>query len=128
MQGRHLLIRSQDCLSNGQTKQNMEVQHHQLCKQVQVLQVFCHLHPPLVYGCETWTLLADSSKINLLVGPQEPLLASVKRHGMGMSHTMTAGPKPSFRAPCTVGDVVVSRRIAGWTTSKSGHPCPCQNC
>ena len=63
----------------------------------------------LLFGCETWTLLADSeygiqafetkcmrkllyisyiehktndwmrSKINLLVGPQEPLLATIKR-------------------------------------------------
>ena len=30
-------------------------------------------------------------------------------------------------APWRVGDVVVSRGNAGWTTSKSGHPCPCQN-
>ena len=28
----------QDCLSNGQTKQNLTVQHQQLCKQVQAVQ------------------------------------------------------------------------------------------
>ena len=44
-----------------------------------------------------------------------------------MSHTMTASPKPSFRAPWRVGYAVVGRGNAGWTTSKSGHPCPCQN-
>ena len=30
-----------------QTKQGMAVQHHQLRKQIQALQVSCHLHPPL---------------------------------------------------------------------------------
>ena len=48
----HLLNRSlhQDCHSNGsngQTKQDLAVQHHQLCKQVLALQVSHHLHPPL---------------------------------------------------------------------------------
>ena len=42
-------------------------------------------------------------------------------------HT-TASPKPSFRAPRQVGNAVVGRGNAGWTTSKSGHPCLCQNC
>ena len=49
-------------------------------------------------------------------------------HGLGMSHTVTTSPKLSFRAPKRVGDTVVGRRNAGWTTSKSGHSCPCQNC
>ena len=44
-------------------------------------------------------------------------------HAVSQWH-MTASPKPSFRAPCTV----VSRGNAGWTASKSGHPCLCQNC
>ena len=34
----------QDCHSNDQTKQDLVVQHHQLCKQVEVS---CHIHPPL---------------------------------------------------------------------------------
>ena len=41
-------------------------------------------------------------KMNFLVGPKEPPLATVKRgnmHGSGMSHATTASPKPSFRAP-----------------------------
>ena len=40
-----------DCLikgSDGQTKHDLAVQHHQLCKQIQALQVSCHLHPPLL--------------------------------------------------------------------------------
>ena len=52
------------------------------------------------------------SKINFLVGPQEPLVAAVKRQKLawfGMSHTMTASPKPSFRAPWRMGDTMVGR-------------------
>ena len=40
-------VRIKNCRSNGQTKQDLAVQHHQLCKQGQFLQVSCHLHPPL---------------------------------------------------------------------------------
>ena len=49
-------------------------------------------------------------------------------HSSGLSHAMTASPKPFFRAPWRVGDAVVSRGDAGLTTSNSEHPCPCQNC
>ena len=49
-------------------------------------------------------------------------------HGSGMSGATTASPKPSFRASLRVDDAVVGRGNAGWTTSKSGHLCPCQNC
>ena len=49
-------------------------------------------------------------------------------HGSGMSHAMSVSPEPSFRVPWRVGDTLVSRGNAGWTTSKSGHPCLCQNC
>ena len=41
---------------------------------------------------------------------------------------MTASAKPSFRVPWRVGNAVVGRGNAGWTTSKSGHSCPCPNC
>ena len=43
-------------------------------------------------------------------------------------HATTASPKPPLRAPCRVGDAVVGRGNAGWTTPKSGHPCPRQKC
>ena len=46
----------------------------------------------------------------------------------GMSHATTVSPKPSFKAPWRVGKTVVGRGNAGWTTSKSGHSCPCHNC
>ena len=49
-------------------------------------------------------------------------------HGSGMSHATTASPKPSFKATWRVDDAKVSRGNTGWTTSKSGHPCSCQNC
>ena len=49
-------------------------------------------------------------------------------HVTGKSHATTASPRPSFRAPWTAGDTVVSRRNAGWTASKSGRPCPFKNC
>ena len=70
------------------------------------------------------------SKINFLVGPQEPLLASQRDpnlHGSGTSHDTTASRKSSFKAPWRVGDAVVGRGNGGWTTPKSGHPCTCQN-
>ena len=71
------------------------------------------------------------SKINFLLGPQEPPLAAVKRRKLarfGHVTRLTASPKPSFRALYRVGDAVVGRGNAGWTTSRSGHLCPCQNC
>ena len=115
----------------------------------------------LHYSCESWTLLADAekriqafetkclrkllcisylehetnnwvqSKINFLVGPQEPLLQLSRDEnllGSGMSQATTAFPKPSFREHCGVGNAVVSRGNIGRTTSKSGHLYPCQNC
>ena len=37
-------------------------------------------------------------------------------HSSGMSHSTTASPKPSFKAPWRVGDSVVGRGNAGWTS------------
>ena len=51
-----------------------------------------------------------------------------KLHGSDMSHATTASPKPSLRVPWRVGDAMVGRGNAGWTTWESGHFCPCQNC
>ena len=113
MQGWHLLSRSwhQDCLSNGsngQAKQDLVLQHHQLCQQVQALQV---LSPPSssvvkhrpclltlkkkkklqVFETKCMRKLLRisylehktnnwvRSKISFLVSPREPLLATVKR-------------------------------------------------
>ena len=62
VQGSHLLSGNshQDRLSNdsdGQMKQALAKQHHQLLKQVQVVQISSHLHLP-VWLCDE-TLLAD---------------------------------------------------------------------
>ena len=43
-------------------------------------------------------------------------------HGSGILHATTISPKPFFKAPWSLGDAVVGRGNAGWTTSKSGHP------
>ena len=119
----------------------------------------------LLYDFETWTLLADSEnkdpgfrnhvpeetsphlllgaqdqrlrKTNSLVGPQEPLMVTVKRRKLAWSGHVTRNnsspplppkKKKSFRAPWRVGDAVVGRGNARWTVPKSGTPCPCQNC
>ena len=67
-----------------------------------------------VYGNQFWQLSWQSAIGNL--------------HVTGRSHATTASLKPSFRAAWRVGDAVVGRRNVGWTTSKSGHSCPYQNC
>ena len=136
----------------------------QLRKQVQALQVSCHLHPPLwlwnmnpaCWLCEkdpgfqnqvpgvtssstynsspTWSTRrttgfnARSTPLRVHRNLFWHLSRHRNLHGSGMSHTTTASPKPSFRAPWKVGDAMVGRRNAGWTISKSRHPCPCQNC
>ena len=109
----------------------------------------------ILYSCETGTLFAGSEKgiqafqtkctrKLLLGGTQDRRLCAERdqlpfgrtgtsygngiSHGPGISHATTASPVPSFRTPWRVGDAVVARGNAGWTTSKSGHPCPCQNC
>ena len=112
----------------------------------------------LFWGCETWTLLADSekgsrlskpsawkkllrisylehrtndwvrSKTNLFWNLLWQLLRDGNLHHSGMSHAKTTSLKPSFMAPWRVGDAVVGTGNVGWTTWKSGHPCPCQNC
>ena len=44
-----------------------------------------------------------------------------------MSHTTTSSQKPSLRATWRLGDTVVNRENAGWTTLKNRHPRLCQN-
>ena len=85
--------------------------------------------PHLLFGAQDqWQLL---SKISHFVGPQEPFLATVYRFKLaqfGHVTCLTAFSQSFSRAPWRVGDIVVSRENAGWTTSSSGHSCPCQNC
>ena len=63
-------------------------------------------------------------------GPQEPLLATVKRRKLAWFGHLTHHDSlsTSFMAPWRAGNATVGRRNDGWTTSKSGHPWLCQNC
>ena len=151
MQGWHLLSRNQhqDRLSNGssgQSKQDLLKQHHKLRKQVNSILFYVREHCLLTtrrgsrlskpkclrkrlriayleHKTNDWV----RGKMHFLVGPQHPLLAALKRqtwfghvtHNDSLSKTI-------FRAPWRVGDAVVGRGNAGWTTSKSGHQSPCQ--
>ena len=70
------------------------------------------------------------SKINFLVGPQEPLLATVNRRKLAwFGHITRYGSvsKTILQGIRRVGDAVVGRGNAGWTT-KNGNHCPCQSC
>ena len=87
--------------------------------------------PILLYGCETWTLLAGSEKKekrSRLSKPSARGNLSTQLAWFGHITRPAASPNPSFRVPWRVGNAVVGRGNAGWTTSKGGHPCPCQNC
>ena len=54
---------------------------------------------------------------------------SVSHHVWCHTSWQTLQNQPAdFRAPLKVGEAVVGRENAGWTTSKREHPCPCQNC
>ena len=109
MQGWHLLSRMphQDCLSDGSNGQAKECKAIGFVRKFNLYK--SPVTSILLYGCETWTLFADPakkiksfkteclmrllhtlylehktndwvrSKIDFLVGPQEPLLATVKR-------------------------------------------------
>ena len=100
----------------------------------------------VLYGCETWTLLADfekrihafeteyvrkllhifylehktnnwvQSRVNSLVSPQEPLLATVKRRKLAWFRHVICYDNLSklyFRAPWRVGNTLVGRGYAG---------------
>ena len=66
------------------------------------------------------------SKINFLVGPQEPLLETLETETCMVRtyHTPRQPLKTLLQGTLEVGDATVGRGNAGWTTSKSGHPCP----
>ena len=71
------------------------------------------------------------SKINFLVGSQEPLLTTVKRQKLAWSGHVTRHDnlfKTILQGAVEAGDAVVGTRNAEWTKLNSGHPCICQNC
>ena len=72
-----------------------------------------------------------SSKIDFRERLQEPFLTTVKRRQLAWFRHVTCYNslfKTSFMALWNVGGAVVGRENAGWTTTKSGHPCPCWSC
>ena len=106
----------------------------------------------LLYGCETWTLLPDSekrtqafetkclrkllcisylehktnswmrSRINSLVGPHEPLLATVKRQKHAWFAHVTR--HDSLSTTILQGTLEGGRRHG---RQRKCYPCPCQN-
>ena len=69
------------------------------------------------------------SRINFLEGPQEPLLATVKRwKHLGMSHTMTAFFKTILQGTLEVGWHCGWEDMLDRQHQSVDIPCPCQNC
>ena len=114
-----------------------------------------------LYGCKTWSLLADSKQKGLNLRKQVPeeaspyLLHGARDQRLGAEQDQfpcgsTGGSsgnsqdmetcmivhitrhvsfsKTILQGTLEVGDALVERANAGWTTSKSGHSCPFQNC
>ena len=69
------------------------------------------------------------SKINFLMGPQEPLLATVKRRKLAWFGHITRHDNlcKTILQGTLEGGRPRDRQMKCWM-SKSGHPCPCQNC
>ena len=49
-------------------------------------------------------------------------------YGLGHATRHDSLFRPPFKAPWRLDEAVVGRGNTGWTTSKSGHLCLCQNC
>ena len=86
------------------------------------------LHIYLGHKTNDWV----RSKINFLEDPQEPLPATVKETETRMVWAYHTPRQPLQNHPSwhlgRVGDAMVGRGNAEWTTAKNGHPCQCQNC
>ena len=70
-------------------------------------------------------------QINCLVGPQEPLLATVRTQKLAWFRRVTHHDylsKTILQGTLEGGGNVVNRRNTGLTMSKIGHTCPCLNC
>ena len=136
-------------------KKNLPIRKWLLFINVCLLNVSCDFYPPLrlwnIYpACWLWgkdpflrNQVPEETSPHLLLGTQDQRLGAEQDqlpcrstktssdgnlHGSGMSHATTASTKLSFRAPWRMGDAVVGRGNAWWTTSKSAHPCISQNC
>ena len=70
-------------------------------------------------------------RINFLASPQVPLLPTVQRQKLSwFGHVTRHGSlsKTILQSTVEVGDTVEGTGNARWTTSRNGHPCPCQKC
>ena len=112
--------------SDGQFKQNLAKQHCQICKQVQVVQVLCHHHllyetwtlPSWLWEKDPgfWDQVPEETSPHLLLGALDQWLGAEQGqppldhrnhfwqlsregnlHGLIMSCTMTASPRPFFK-------------------------------
>ena len=84
-------------------------------------------YDPFSFETAFWNIPLHFFYMNELLSVDNPLFETtcalvVQVVLKGTSHY------PCFRTPWQVGDAMVGRGNAGWTMSKSGHPCPCQNC
>ena len=86
--------------------------------------LFCSLYwlsvCPLSY--HQWMYRTQNSNLDRKWGRDGNLRGSDK------SNARTVSPEPSFTAPWSMGDAMVGRGNSGWTKTKGGHLCPCQNC
>ena len=137
--------------SDGQIKQDLAMQHHQLRKfKLYKLFVVTPLSMSVRHGTcwqthtkrsrlleakyfgkllricflEHKTNDCVQSKIIYLVGPQEPHLVNINSGKLSWLGHVTASPKSSFSALCRVGGAAVGRGNARRTTSKGERPRP----
>ena len=75
----------------------------------------------------TWTNTHCTLFFSFLLMVLVVFLLILDSHDSGKPQAITT-KKLSFRTPWRVGDTVVSRENAGWTTLKNGHSWPCKNC
>ena len=115
----------------------------------------CHLHPPLrLWNMDPacWlrkkdpglrNQIPEENSLHLLLGAQDQRLGAeqdqipcgstgtssgtVEKRKLAWFGNVTHHDSLSFGASWRVVGAVVGRGSAGWTTSKSGRPCPCQN-
>ena len=122
--------------NKGKWNLDLAKQHHEPSKQVSVVQVSCHLLPSLwLWDMDPACWLRKRSSLSEPSARGESLRLSYLEHKTngwcGARSTSLWVHRNLFwqlskrRKP--VGDAVVHRGKAGWTTSKSGHPCPCRN-
>ena len=96
-------------------------------KRIQASETKCLRKPLRISYWEHKTNDWIRSESNFFVGPEEPLLTTVKTRKLAwLGHVKHHDSRPKTILRGTF-DTVVGRGNPGWITSKSGRPCPCQN-